>query len=84
MAHETGRGHGLRSAKKGDENEMTRAEESPRPTGAAGRQSVLPAKIALSVDDTGAPIGSDVDAVFKVPVRAAQMTPRGFEPRVQA
>ena len=84
VAHETGRGHGLRSAKKGDESGMTKAEGAPRPTGAAGRQSALPGEIDLSADDTRPPIGWPVDAVFKVPARAAQMTPRGFEPRLQA
>ena len=78
VAHETGRGHGLRSAKKGDESGMTKAEGAPRPTGAAGRQSALPEEIDLSADDTKPPIGWPVDAVFKVPARAAQNDPTGI------
>ena len=63
---------------------MTKTEGSPRPTGAAGRQNALPGEADLSADNTRPPIGLPVDAVFKVPARAAQMTPRGFEPRLQA
>ena len=67
-----------------DKSGAAKAQKDPRPTGAAGLQCALREEIGLSVDHTKASIGLPVDAVFKVPARAEKMTPRGFEPRLQA
>ena len=61
-----------------------------KPKSIPGRRTPLagntlsPGEIDLSVEDTEASTGLPVDADFKVPARAAKMTPRGFEPRLQA
>ena len=64
-----------------------RGDESPKGSQADGRgwAAMRPpqGEIDLSVD-TKASIGLPVDAVFRVPARAEKMTPRGFEPRLQA